>query len=79
MVIQSTLKSMIIKKKWLDDLIKQLKNIRKDLIKDKLKQSRIISAEMEYKKKNIQIINIYTPNGNPVDTEKYDYKKKMAR
>ena len=54
----------------------KLKNIRKDLIKDKLKQSRIISAEIEYKKKNIQIINIYTPNGNPVDTEKYDYKKK---
>ena len=54
----------------------KLKNIRKDLIKDKLKQSRIISAEIEYKKKNIQLINIYTPNGNPVDTEKYDYKKK---
>ena len=54
----------------------KLKNIRKDLIKDKLKQSRIISAEMEYKKKIIQLINIYTPNGNPVDTEKYDYKKK---
>ena len=54
----------------------ELKNIRKDLIKDKLKQSRIISAEIEYKKKNIQLINIYTPNGNPVDTEKYDYKKK---
>ena len=46
-----------------------------DLIKDKLKQSRIISAEFEHKKKNIQLINIYTPNGNPVDTEKYDYKK----
>jgi len=28
-----------------------------------------------HKKKNIQIINIYTPNGNPVDTEKYTYKK----
>ena len=55
---------------------KKLKNIRTDLIKDKLKQSRIISAELEYKKKNIQLINIYTPNGNPVDTEKYDYKKK---
>ncbi len=54
----------------------KLKNIRKDLIKDKLKQSRIISAEIEYKKKNIQLINIYTPNGNPIDTEKYDYKKK---
>ena len=53
---------------------KKLKNIRTDLIKDKLKQSRIISAEIEYKKKIIQLINIYTPNGNPVDTEKYDYK-----
>ena len=52
----------------------KLENIRLDLIKDKLKQSRIISAEVKYKKKNIQIINIYTPNGNPVDTEKYTYK-----
>ena len=56
---------------------RKLKNIRTDLIKDKLKQSRIISAEIEYKKKAIQLINIYTPNGNPVDTEKYDYKKKL--
>ena len=53
----------------------KLKNIRTDLIKDKLKQSRIISAELEYKKKIVQLINIYTPNGNPVDTEKYEYKK----
>jgi exodeoxyribonuclease-3 len=53
----------------------KLNNVRTDLIKDKLKQSRIISAEIEYKKKVIQLINIYTPNGNPVDTEKYDYKK----
>ncbi len=53
---------------------RKLENIRTDLIKDKLKQSRIISAEIKYKKKNIQIINIYTPNGNPVDTEKYTYK-----
>jgi len=52
----------------------KLQNIKTDLIKDKLKQSRIISAEVRYKKKNIQIINIYTPNGNPVDTEKYTYK-----
>ncbi len=54
----------------------KLKNVKTNLIKDKLKQSRIISAELEHKKKNIQLINIYTPNGNPVDTEKYDYKKK---
>ena len=36
----------------------KLKNIRTDLIKDKLKQSRIISAEIEYKKKLIQLINM---------------------
>jgi exodeoxyribonuclease III len=53
----------------------KLENIRLDLIKDKLKQSRIISAEVKHKKKDIQLINIYTPNGNPVDTEKYTYKK----
>ena len=53
----------------------KLENIRTDLIKDKLKQSRIISAEIKHKEKKIQIINIYTPNGNPVDSEKYSYKK----
>ena len=53
----------------------KLTNIKTDLIKDKLKQSRIISAELTYQKKIIQLINIYTPNGNPVDTGKYDYKK----
>ena len=54
---------------------KKLENVRTDLVTDKLKQSRIISAEIKYKKKIIQLINIYTPNGNPVDTEKYSYKK----
>ena len=54
----------------------KLNNIRLDLIEDKLKQSRIISAEVFYKKKIINIINIYTPNGNPVDTDKYTYKIK---
>jgi len=53
---------------------KKLANIENDIFKDKLKQSRIISADFNYKKKNIKIINIYTPNGNPVDTEKYTYK-----
>jgi exodeoxyribonuclease-3 len=54
----------------------KLKNIRFDLIKDKLNQSRIISADAEFKNKNIQLINIYIPNGNPIDTAKYQYKKK---
>jgi len=53
----------------------KLENVRINLIKDKLKQSRIISGEVKHKGKNIQIINIYAPNGNPVDTEKYSYKK----
>ena len=54
---------------------KKLSNIKNDIIKDKNRQSRIISADMDYKKKKVQIINIYVPNGNPVDTEKYFYKK----
>ena len=54
----------------------KLLNIKFDLIKDKLKQSRIITAEFSFKNKNIQLINIYTPNGNPVDSAKYEYKKK---
>ena len=52
----------------------KLKNIRIDLIKDKKKQSRVISAEVTHNKKKINIINIYTPNGNPVNTDKYLYK-----
>ncbi len=54
----------------------KLQNIKINLIQDKLKQARIISAEVNFKNKKIHLINIYTPNGNPVDTEKYEYKKK---
>ena len=52
----------------------KLNNIKNDIFKDKNKQSRVISAEIKYGKKIIILINIYTPNGNPVDTEKYTYK-----
>ena len=55
---------------------KKLGKIEKDIFKDKNKQSRIITADLKHKSKTIKLINIYTPNGNPVDTEKYDYKKK---
>ena len=54
----------------------KLFNIKFDLITDKLKQSRIMSADIKFKNKNIQLINIYIPNGNPTDTDKYDYKVK---
>ncbi len=52
-----------------------IKNINKNFIEDDLKQSRIITGEIKLKKKNIELINVYVPNGNPVETEKYDYKK----
>ena len=53
---------------------KKLDKIEKDIFKDKNKQSRIITADLKHKSKTIKLINIYTPNGNPVDTEKYTYK-----
>ena len=46
-----------------------------DLIKDKNNQSRIITGNIKYKSNNIKLINIYAPNGNPIGTEKYEYKK----
>ena len=52
----------------------KLSNIENDIFNDKNKQSRVITAEIKHKKKTIILINIYTPNGNPVDTEKYSYK-----
>ena len=53
---------------------KKLDKVNKVLPGDKIKQSRLISAKIKIKNKNIEIINIYVPNGNPVDTEKYTYK-----
>ena len=53
----------------------KLDNINTNFIKDNLKQSRIITGELSIGKKKIELINIYVPNGNPVDTEKYNYKK----
>ena len=57
----------------------ELDNTNNNFIKDDLNQSRIITAELKLKKKKIQLINIYVPNGNPVDTEKYEYKKSWLK
>ena len=57
----------------------EVKNINKDFINDNLKQSRIITGEIIIKGKKINLINIYVPNGNPVETEKYDYKKNWLK
>ena len=57
----------------------EVKNISKEFIKDDLKQSRVISGQVQLLKKKIDLVNIYVPNGNPVETEKYDYKKKWLK
>ena len=53
---------------------KRLKEIYTDLPGDKVKQSRFISTKIKIKNNEIDLINIYVPNGNPVDTDKYFYK-----
>ncbi|MDC0418588.1 exodeoxyribonuclease III [Pelagibacteraceae bacterium] len=53
----------------------KIENIDINFIKDDLKQSRIITGDIQQKKKKIKLINIYVPNGNPINTEKYEYKK----
>ena len=55
---------------------KKLLNVKNDIIKDKNKQSRIITADLMYRNKTVNLVNVYIPNGNPVDSEKYIYKKK---
>jgi len=52
----------------------KIDNINTNFIKDELQQSRIITGEITLGIKKIDLINIYVPNGNPVDTEKYKYK-----
>ena len=57
----------------------ELNNINTNFIKDDLNQSRIITAEINLDRKKIELINIYVPNGNPVGTEKYEYKKNWLK
>ena len=44
-------------------------NVDRSFINDKFKQSRIITGEVKINSKNIKLINVYVPNGNPVNTE----------
>tara|TARA_B100001564_G_C20464053_1_gene589433 strand:- start:12 stop:788 length:777 start_codon:yes stop_codon:yes gene_type:complete len=54
---------------------KEISNINTKIFNDKLKQSRLITGDIKINKKTIKLINIYVPNGNPINTNKYDYKK----
>jgi|TARA_B110000014_G_scaffold261955_1_gene254828 exodeoxyribonuclease-3 len=52
----------------------KINNININLIRDIKKQSRIIAGDINNKSTFIKLINIYVPNGNPIGTEKYEYK-----
>ncbi len=54
---------------------KKIGKINTTLIKDKLNQARVIVADIDYKTTILKLINIYVPNGNPINTEKFEYKK----
>jgi len=54
----------------------KIENVNLDFIKDELNQSRIITGYIYLKAKKIKLINIYVPNGNPINSDKYEYKKK---
>ena len=53
----------------------KIDQVKINFLKDKNKHSRIIVGDIKNKSKTIKLINIYAPNGNPIDTEKYEYKK----
>tara|TARA_B100001123_G_scaffold250603_1_gene279689 strand:+ start:204 stop:980 length:777 start_codon:yes stop_codon:yes gene_type:complete len=46
-----------------------------NFIKDENSQSRIITGDIKNKSKVLKLINVYAPNGNPIGTNKYQYKK----
>ena len=52
-----------------------IEKINMEFVKDKNNQSRIIVGDIKNKSKIIKLINVYVPNGNPIGTEKYNYKK----
>ena len=52
----------------------KIQSVNTKFIIDEKKQSRIIVADIKNKSKLIKLINIYAPNGNPLGTEKYEYK-----
>ena len=53
-----------------------ISNVNTKFINDPLGQARIICGSISLKEKEILLINIYAPNGNPIESEKYNYKKK---
>ena len=53
----------------------KIQGIEKNFFRDQKNQARTISCDIKLKSNIIKVINIYVPNGNPIDTDKYDFKK----
>ena len=54
---------------------KKFENIELNFFNDERKQARVLVGNIKIKAKTIKLINIYVPNGNPIETDKYAYKK----
>ena len=54
---------------------KKFENIELNFFNDERKQARVLVGNLKIKAKTIKLINIYVPNGNPIETDKYTYKK----
>ena len=54
---------------------KKIENIELNYFNDEHKQARVLVGNIKIKAKTIKLINIYVPNGNPIETDKYAYKK----
>jgi exodeoxyribonuclease-3 len=54
---------------------KKFENIELSFINDERKQARALVGNLKIKAKTIKLINVYIPNGNPIETDKYKYKK----
>ena len=65
----------IISKKKLKIINNKIPNFQDDI------NARILETEIQVKelKNKIKLINIYLPNGNPIETEKFDYKLKWMK
>ena len=50
----------------------KIQGIEKNFFRDQKNQARTISCDIKLKSNIIKVINIYVPNGNPIDTDKYD-------
>ena len=60
---------------WLFYQKKKIENIELNYFNDEHKQARVLVGNIKIKAKTIKLINIYVPNGNPIETDKYAYKK----